>query len=222
MRPEWSFPPEQAIEWQRQLRQQLIIADAFSPPRLIGGVDAAYVENQALAVIVVLSFPELQKITHTVATVPHEYPYIPGLLSMREGPAIEAAWHALPEEQRPDLLMFDGHGIAHPRGIGIASHMGLLFDRPSIGVAKRILRGDHAPVPNTVGAWQPLVYRGKVVGAAVRTKAGVKPMYVSPGHRISLESAIRFVLATTRGYKLPEPTRLADKLAAEAKRHRAS
>jgi len=182
MRPEWSLPPEQAIEWQRQLRQQLIIADAFSPPRLIGGVDAAYVDDQALAIIVVLSFPELRRITHTVATVPHEYPYIPGLLSMREGPAIEAAWHALPEE----------------------------------------LRGHHEPVPDRVGAWQPLVYRGKVIGAAVRTKAGVKPVYVSPGHRISLESAIRFVLATIRGYKLPEPTRLADKLAADAKRNRPS
>lgn len=218
MRPEWTLPPEQAIEWQRQLREQLVIADDFRPPRLIGGVDAAYIENRALAVIVVLTFPDLQVVTHTVATVPHEYPYIPGLLSMREGPAIEAAWQMLPEHQRPDLLMFDGHGIAHPRGLGIASHMGLLLDRPSLGVAKRILRGRHAPVPDEVGAWQPLVYRGKTVGAALRTKAGVKPVYVSPGHRISLESAIHFVLATTRGYKLPEPTRLADKLAAQHKR----
>lgn len=171
-------------------------------------------DEAATAAIAVFTFPSLEPQAEAVAQVPLTFPYIPGLLAFREGPAIEAAWDRLPRDRKPDLLMFDGHGIAHPRGIGIASQMGLVLDRPAIGVAKSILVGSHDPLPDEVGAWKPLVYQRKVIGAALRLRAGVKPVYVSVGHRISLETAIHYVLLTARGYKLPEPTRWAHKLAA--------
>lgn len=209
----WNLTPEEAIRWQETLRQRLVLEDDLPPSvQLVGGVDSGYTDTLAVAVIVVLTYPELDPVHHVVGHVPVHFPYIPGLLAIREGPAIEAAWEALPPDLRPDLLFFDGQGIAHPRSMGIASHMGVLLDRPSIGVAKRILVGHHEPVPDEQGSWRPLVYRGRVVGAAVRTRPGVKPVYVSPGHRISLPTAVEYTLATVRGYKLPEPTRLADKL----------
>ncbi len=221
--PKWDLTPEEAVRWQESLRQHLVLEDDLPPSvRLVGGVDSGYTDALAVAVIAVLTYPELEFVHQAVGQVPVHFPYIPGLLAIREGPAIEAAWNTLQPDLQPDLLFFDGQGIAHPRGMGIASHMGVLLDRPSIGVAKRILVGHHEPVPDEQGAWRPLVYRGKVVGAAVRTKVGVKPVYVSPGHRISLPTAIEYTLATVRGYKLPEPTRLADKLARQWRRKLAS
>lgn len=217
----WDLSPEQAKAWQRELRDRLILEDDFAhPPTLVGGVDSSYTADDAYAVVVVLSYPELEVVTRSVASVPVPFPYVPGLLSMREGPAIERAWAKLPEDLRPDLLLFDGHGIAHMRGLGIASHMGILLDRPSIGVAKRILVGTHEPVPDERGMWRPLVYEGAVIGAALRTRVGVKPVYVSPGHRISLETAIHYVLETGHGYKLPKPTHLADRLSKNVKDER--
>lgn len=214
----WDLSPDAAKEWQRELCERLILEDDFaSPPRLVGGVDSSYTAERAYAVIVVLTYPKLDIVTQSVASLPVPFPYVPGLLSMREGPAIEEAWAKLPNDHRPDLLMFDGHGIAHMRRLGIASHMGLLLDRPSIGIAKRILVGEHDPVPDTRGAWQPLIYRGETIGAALRTREGVKPVFVSPGHRISLETAIRYVLETGHGYKLPKPTHLADRRSREVK-----
>jgi len=208
-----SLSPEAAIAWQQALRERLRLEDDFPQPlRLIGGVDTGYREPFARAVIVVLRYPTLQMLTHTVAEVPVTYPYIPGLLTMREGPAIEAAWASLPADLRPQLLFFDGHGVAHPRRMGIAAHMGVLLDVPAIGVAKRVLCGDHVPVPDRVGAWQALIHEGETVGAVLRTRRGVKPVIVSPGHRVSLETAVRLTLTVCRGYKLPEPTRLADRL----------
>lgn len=208
----WNLSADEAKAWQRSLRTRLIVYDDFEePPRLIGGVDSSYTDEEAYAVILVFAYPELDLVAERVAAVPVPFPYVPGLLSMREGPAIEQAWAKLPADRRPDLLMFDGHGIAHMRRLGIASHMGILFDRPSIGIAKRILVGEHEPVPDERGAWRPLRYNDTVVGAALRTRVGVKPVYVSPGHRISLETSIKYVLATGHGYKLPKPTHLADR-----------
>ncbi|HBY99085.1 MAG: deoxyribonuclease V [Ardenticatenaceae bacterium] len=210
----WDLTPKEAIAFQQELRARLILEDDFrGPVALVGGVDMSLRDEAATAAIAVFSFPTLEPRAEAVAQVPLTFPYIPGLLAFREGPAIEAAWQRLSAGKLPDLLMFDGHGIAHPRGLGIASQMGLLLDRPSIGVAKSILVGRHEPVPDVDGAWQPLIYRGKVVGAALRLRPGVKPIYVSAGHRISLSSAIEFVGATGRGHKLPEPTRWAHKLA---------
>ncbi len=219
MRAEWSLAPEQAIRWQQSLQQRLRLEDDFPRPlQRIGGVDTGYRDPFARAVIVVLRYPTLQILHHTVVEVPVSYPYIPGLLTMREGPAIEAAWAALPADLRPQLLFFDGHGIAHPRRMGIAAHMGVLLDVPAIGVAKRVLCGRHAPVPDRVGAWEPLFHRGERVGAVLRTRRGVKPVIVSPGHRVSLDTAVRLTLTTCRGYKLPEPTRRADRLSRQRPR----
>ncbi len=209
----WPRTVAEAVRWQKRLRRLLLLEDRLPPAvRLVGGVDAAYVGDRALAVIVVLTYPGLEVVEHVFGRAPAAFPYVPGLLAMREGPAVEAAWQALPEARRPDVLFFDGQGIAHPRGMGIAAHMGVLFDRPAVGVAKRLLVGRHEPVPDEAGAWRPLLYRGRTVGAAVRTRAGVKPVYVSPGHRLSVPTAVHYVLATARGYKLPEPIRLADRL----------
>jgi deoxyribonuclease V len=144
---------------------------------------------------------------------PTSFPYVPGLLSFREAPAILAALSGL--KTPPDLLMCDGQGIAHPRRLGIASHLGVLADLPSIGVAKSILVGRHAPLDDHPGAWQPLINRGEVIGAALRTRQGVKPVYVSVGHRLSLETAIELVLRCTSKYRLPEPTRQAHHLASQ-------
>lgn len=211
----WDLTPEEAIELQQQLRTRIVLEDDFRGPlELVGGVDMSLRDEAATAAIAVFTFPALEPRAEAVAQVPLTFPYVPGLLAFREGPAIEAAWQRLAADARPDLLMFDGHGIAHPRGVGIASQMGLVLDRPSIGVAKSILVGKHEPVPDVVGAWKPLLYRGKVVGAAIRLRSGTKPVYVSVGHRISLPTAVEVIRATARGYKLPEPTRWAHKLAA--------
>jgi len=152
-----------------------------------------------------------------VSTVrmPLSMPYVPGLLSFRELPLVLTAWDRL--EQKPDLVMVDGHGVAHPRGLGIASHLGLALDRPTIGCAKSILVGHHDELGPARGDRQPLIYKGRTVGYALRTKDRVNPLYIACGHRVSMETAIRWVLECDRGYRLPEPTRQAH-LAANAAR----
>jgi deoxyribonuclease V len=168
--------------------------------------------GMARAAVVLLSFPEQEILEKHVYEEPLRMEYIPGLLSFREIPAIAGAFAQL--KQQPDLVMVDGQGIAHPRRLGIASHLGLWLDLPTIGCAKSILTGyyEEAKLGQEAGAWLPLKYRGETIGAAVRTRSRVKPMIISLGHRISLESSIRFVLQCARGYRLPEPTRQADKL----------
>jgi deoxyribonuclease V len=144
------------------------------------------------------------------ACLPTRFPYIPGLLSFRELPAVLKALEQLP--RLPDLILCDGQGIAHPRRLGIASHLGVLLDHPTIGVGKTRLVGHHDPVPDQRGAWVPLVDRGEVVGAVLRTRQGAKPIYVSPGHRVGLTTAVGWVMACTTRFRLPETTRLADRL----------
>jgi deoxyribonuclease V len=168
----------------------------------------------ARAAVVLLSYPELETIEIARAEKPLVFPYVPGLLSFREGPAVLAAFEKL--SRMPDLVMFDGQGIAHPRRLGIAAHMGVLLDLPSLGVAKSILTG-HGPDPGpNPGDWSPLTHRGEVVGAALRTKLKVKPVYISLGHRLDLPLALHWVMAVCRGYRLPEPTRRAHNAAAVA------
>jgi deoxyribonuclease V len=159
---------------------------------------------------VLFSFPELTMLEKHVYEEPLRMDYIPGLLSFRELPALLGAFQQL--KQKPDLVMADGQGIAHPRRLGIATHLGLLIDTPTIGCAKSILIGSHEPVGEKVGDWKPLLYKHEVIGAALRTRAKVKPMYISQGHKISLNSSIKYVLACGGGYRLPETTRQADKL----------
>ena len=209
---EWVVQPDKAIALQRELARRIIREDRVGEVRCIAGVDMAINEetNMARAAVVLLSYPELEILERHVYEEPIRMPYIPGLLSFREIPCILGAFAQL--KQQPDLVMVDGQGIAHPRRLGIASHLGLWLELPTIGCAKSILTGHHAPLSEEAGAWVPLRADGEAIGAVLRTRAHVKPIIVSSGHRISLETSLRYVLACCRGYRLPEPTRQADKL----------
>lgn len=197
---------------QRELARQIVLEDQFGAIGSIAGVDMALNElsGKARAAVVLLSFPELTLQEQHVYEEPVRMAYVPGLLSFRELPCVLGALAQL--QRQPDLILADGQGIAHPRGFGIAAHLGLWTGIPTIGCAKSILVGKHEPVGEQMGDWQPLLYQQQTVGAALRTRARVKPMIISPGHKISLQSSITYVLACGRGYRLPEPTRLADKL----------
>ena len=205
--------PRQAIALQMELRDRVIRQDRFSTPHRVAGVDVGFEEQGSVtrAAVAVLDFPSLKPLEEAVARQPTCFPYVPGLLSFREIPAILQALDKL--AQPPDLLLCDGQGLAHPRRFGLACHLGLLTDIPAIGVAKSRLIGSHGALPAEKGAWVPLTHKGEVIGAVLRTRSGVKPLYISIGHRISLESAIRYVLACTTRYKLPETTRAAHRLA---------
>jgi deoxyribonuclease V len=211
----WTLQQEEAIALQKELAARIIRTDQL-PDRVqyVAGVDMALNEetNMARAAVVLLTYPELEIVEKHVYEEPVRMPYIPGLLSFREIPCILGAFAHL--KTQPDLVMVDGQGIAHPRYLGIASHLGLWLDLPTIGCAKSILRGkyDEQALSDEVGMWLPLIYKKETIGAALRTRSHVKPMIISLGHRISLETSIRYVLACGRGYRLPEPTRQADKL----------
>lgn len=214
-RHQWDVTPKAAVAIQEQLRHEIIQEDQLQPVRLVAGVDVGFAENGTVtrAAVAVLSFPSLQIQETAVIYRPTTFPYVPGLLSFREVPAILEALSQL--AVLPDLLLCDGQGIAHPRRFGLACHLGLLSNIPAIGVAKTRLTGYHEPVPDERGAWQPLRHRGKVVGAALRTREKVKPVFVSVGHRVSLETAIHYVMACTTRYRLPETTRAAHRLASD-------
>jgi deoxyribonuclease V len=211
----WDLEPPSTIRLQNELARRVIRRDQLADKvRRVAGVDMAINEESGLAraAVVLLSFPELEVLERHVYEEPVRMPYVPGLLSFREIPSILGAFARLREE--PELVMVDGQGIAHPRFLGIASHLGLWLDLPTIGCAKSILRGryDEQALAEERGAWVPLTYRNEIIGAAVRTRVHVKPMIISLGNRISLETSVRYVLACSKGYRLPEPTRLADKL----------
>jgi deoxyribonuclease V len=209
----WDVSTEQAIAIQEHLRQQVVRQGQVGRLRLVAGVDVGFEDGGKItrAAVAVLSFPDMERVEAAVAVRPTSFPYVPGLLSFREAPAILEALSGL--NSTPDLLVCDGHGIAHPRRLGIASHLGLLTGLPSIGVAKSILIGRHAPLGEQRGAWQPLVDQDEIVGAALRTRPGVKPVYVSIGHHLSLETAIELVLCCTGKFRLPEPLRQAHQVA---------
>jgi deoxyribonuclease V len=210
----WDLDPAAAIALQRELAAKVIRKTAFGPVMTVAGVDASYRDGIARAAIVAFSFPKMEILEYVTAERPVDYPYVPGLLSFREAPAVLDALEQL--SLTPDILIFDGHGIAHPRRLGIASHVGLLVDKPSIGCAKKRLVGHYDEPARERGSYSYLHDNGaddEVIGAAVRTRTGVKPVFVSTGHRISLDAAIDVVLVCGRGYRLPEPTRWADKIA---------
>jgi deoxyribonuclease V len=207
----WDVSPTEAVAIQSELGRLVVEDGEPTNVRRIAGVDVGLPRGMARAAIVVDSYPDLAPVESAVAERPLLFPYVPGLLSFREAPAIIAALTELSD--RPDLIIVDGQGIAHPRRFGIASHIGLLLDLPTIGCAKSLLVGHHGPLGDTVGDWVPVEYRRQTIGAAVRTRSHVKPVYVSVGHRISLESAIHWVLACGEGYRLPEPQRQAHRLA---------
>lgn len=211
----WDLEPDQAAKVQAALRERLVISWDGRDVNTVGGVDMSLKEDKAHAAIVVLRFPDLTPLAGVTADAPLVFPYIPGLLAFREGPAVLAAWERL--TTKPDLLMFDGQGVAHPRGIGIASQMGLWLDRPTIGVAKSRLYGRHdEPGPNRGDFAELRDERdsSRIIGVVLRSREKGNPLYLSPGHLIDLPHSVEFVLKCCTGYRLPEPTRWAHKVAA--------
>jgi deoxyribonuclease V len=208
----WDVSAEEAVAIQRRLRALVVRVNGFDPAqvRTIAGIDASY-RDKAYAAIVVLAFPDLQVVEQAVAERETPFPYVPGLLSFREAPAVLDAMEKL--TARPDLLMFDGQGIAHPRRLGIAAHMGVYLGLPSIGCAKSRLTGNYTePGPNA-GDMSPLMAGREQVGVVLRSKPRTNPLFISIGHLIDLSTATSFVVQTLRGTRLPEPTRQADRLA---------
>ena len=204
----------EGIAWQKELAGRIRAEPLRGPVRRIAGTDAAFDKASGLthAAVVVVDAASLAVLESAGATVPTTFPYIPGLLSFREIPALLACFERIAEP--PDAILCDGHGIAHPRGIGLASLLGLVLGLPSVGCAKSRLVGEHDEPPPQRGGRADLLFHDRTVGCVLRSRAGVKPLYVSVGHRVTLEDAVRLVLACARKYRLPEPQRLAHHRAA--------
>jgi deoxyribonuclease V len=209
----WDVTPKEAAALQQELGGQIRLQPDLGTVRRVAGVDVSFRKGIGRAAVVVLSFPALDPVDQAWAQLPATFPYIPGYLTFREGPAVLAAFERL--TLWPDLVLFDGQGRAHPRRMGLASHLGLFLDLPSIGCAKSRLCGTHDPPGWDRGDWAPLCDGDEVIGAALRSRPGTKPLYVSPGHRMDLPTAIHYVLACCTGYRLPETTRRAHRLAGE-------
>ena len=200
-------------EIQLSLARRIRCTPFYGKISLIAGVDVSIKGDRGIACVVVMDYPHLREVDISIARKQVTFPYIPGLLSFREAPIIIEAIKGL--SIMPDVFMFDGQGIAHPRGIGIASHIGLLINISSIGCAKSVLCGKFKEPATEKGAWTPLVYNEKVVGAALRTRTGVKPVFVSVGHNIDLPSCIELVLGSCKRYRIPEPIRQAHIIAGQ-------
>lgn len=216
----WVSEPAQARLLQLELRDRIELVDRLGRLRYVAGADLALddARNQAIGGIIVYCLPSMEEVERVWAARPLRFPYIPGLLSFREMPTVLAAFEKVRHE--PDLIFYDGHGFAHPRRFGIACHLGLLLDRPTIGCAKSRLIGTHEEPGPTPGSWAPLKDKGETIGAVLRTRVGVKPIYVSQGHRVTLQRAIELTLAVSSGYRIPRPTRDADHFVAAIKRSR--
>jgi len=235
---QWDVTPAEARKIQQELRTHWQGEDAFGEIRTVAGLDASFVlpgsqalkkragrwnrlreANRAIGSVVTYRFPKMEELERTYAILPLEFPYVPGLLSFREIPVLLAALRKL--RTVPDMLFCDAQGYAHPRRMGLASHLGVVLDLPTIGCAKSLLIGTHKAFPQKAGSWTPLIDEktgGERIGAVVRTRTGVKPIYVSQGHRVSLETSVRLSLSVTDGYRIPRPTRDADHFAGEIKR----
>ena len=205
----WDLPYKEALDVQRRLCGRVRQLPLTKPVETIAGADVSYEKQgkEVYAAVLVFSYPDLVLTDKALAADTVKFPYVPGLLSFREAPPLTKAFRKI--RRKPDVIIFDGQGIAHPRGMGLASHMGLILDCPSIGCAKTRLVGIHPPLPESKGSTVLLTDQGRIVGGVVRTRERVKPVFVSPGHAITLEESIRLVLNCCRGYKLPEPTRQA-------------
>ncbi len=210
----WDVSPPEAIQLQRDLAARVLERDFPGTARYIAGVDVGFEgegNNTSRAAVVVLNTHDLAPVDYAIARMPVTFPYIPGLLAFREIPVILAAFERL--QTAPDLIIVDGQGRAHPRRLGIACHLGVLLDLPAIGCAKSILCGKADAPKNERGAWSPLMDRGETIGAALRTRVGTTPVYVSVGHRVSLSGALEHVLLACKTYRLPETTRWAHRVA---------
>lgn len=208
----WSLTPRAAIRLQQSLAQEVRQEPLTHSPRLVAGADLAFAPDglRCLAGLVVYNLKLQTVVEEVLAWKPVRFPYVPGLLSFREIPAVLAAARKL--KTTPDLFMFDGQGYAHPRRVGLASHAGLILGIPTIGAAKSRLIGTYEEPAAARGSFSPLIDRGELIGAVLRTRDRVNPIYVSVGHRVTLEDAIRVTLACVTRYRIPEPTRLAHQL----------
>ncbi|NCD71764.1 deoxyribonuclease V [Mucilaginibacter agri] len=201
--------PSQAIAYQSELRQQIHIESLDNPINVIGGADISFnkYSETVYAGIILLKCPEMTVVGHSSVISRTSFPYISGLLAFREVPALLEAWDKL--DIKPDLLVLDGQGIAHERRLGIATHFGLVTDVPTIGSAKSRLYGRHQEPANEVFAESPMYDRGEIVGIALRSKKNCNPIYISPGHRVSMDQSVQIIKNCIRGYRIPEPTRQA-------------
>lgn len=215
----WTDDPREAEEIQDRFRTLVSLKPERTNFRLVGGADVAYSkkDNMAFATIVVLKVPEMELVEKVRAQANVTFPFMPGFFYFREGPVLTKALSRL--KIVPDGFVFDGHGICHPKGIGLASHMGLLLDMPTIGCAKKLLCGEVGELGSDVGETAPIFYGNQEVGRAVRSRESVKPLYISPGHKIDVETAVKTILDLLRGYRLPEPLRLAHVMANKQRRN---
>ena len=208
----WDLTPAEAIKLQRELASRVVLEDRIGQVNLVAGADLHFPQKGiAKAAVVVLSYPGLQIVESQVAEGEAAFPYIPGLLAFRESPLVLEAFSRV--SRSPDLLLVDGQGIAHPRRMGLACHLGIYLDIPSIGYAKSRLYGRHTEPGLEKGSWADLVGDNQIIGSVLRTKSGIRPLYVSPGHLVGIEAARDWTLKCCRGYRVPEPTRLAHQLA---------
>lgn len=208
----WDLAPSDAIALQNQLAAQLVDQPLdWDHLRTVAGVDVSVVNNISQAAVVVLSYPDLQLLESVTAKMPTPYPYIPGLLTFREGPVLLEAFAKV--QHTPDVFIFDGMGRIHPRGIGIAAHMGLWLNMPTVGCGKTPFVGRHEPLAPEQGSLSPLTYRSRIIGAVVRTRANVQPVYISAGHLMTHDDAVTLTLRCTTRYRLPEPIRAAHRAA---------
>ena len=234
IRHRWDVTTGEAREIQESLRKKWQGTDRLATLRTVAGLDAAFVfegsqafkkpsrsnalrdANRAIAGVVLFRYPEMLELERVTAEVPLEFPYVPGLLSFREIPGLLAALGKL--RRMPDLLFCDGQGYAHPRRMGLASHLGVILDLPSIGCAKSLLIGKHGAVGRQQGEWSAICDGDEAIGAALRTRTDCAPMYISAGHRVSLETALRLTLSVCDGTRVPQPTREADRFVSRTKR----
>ncbi len=213
----WPKRIESAIKLQNELRDRVRIIPLDKKPSCIAGVDAAFTGDKVVAAISLFSYPGLELLEEQSSVETASFPYVPGLLAFREGPAIFSVLKKL--KRTPELLLMDGQGIAHPRRIGIASHLGIILDIITIGCAKSRLVGKYAEPGLNRGDWSPLHYKDEIVGAVLRTRSGVKPLFISPGNNINITDAIGIVLDCATKYRIPEPLRRADMLSKRIKRN---
>lgn len=210
LRAHWNLTPREAMRLQERLRERVVLEDRFDAIRLVAGADLAFDPDThvGFAGVIVYRFPKLEEVERKMARRKLRFPYVPGLLSFRESPVLLAALARLRTE--PDLILIDGHGRAHPRWFGIACHIGVLLDKPTVGCAKSLLVGEYREPALQAGSASPLVLRGERVGTVLRTRENVKPIFVTPGHRVSLGSAVGLVRQCLDGFRIPKPTREAD------------
>ncbi len=219
-RHRWNVSYRQAIRIQDRLRKKVQLHSRLNKLNYIAGCDLAFSKDgkNAIAGVIIYRWPDLFEVERAVVKTRSIFPYIPGLLAFREAPTLVKVIKKL--KTIPDLYIFDGQGIAHPRGMGIATHMGLLLNKPTIGCAKSRLCGTYREPAKRAGSYQPLIYKGKKIGLVLRTRTGVRPVFVSPGHKIQLKSAVQIILHCIDGYRIPKPTREADHLVESVKRSR--